>query len=138
MKTAFFSILSPHKHIPAHKGLYKGIIRSHLGLLIPGQPGDCVMRLKDQYIHWKEGKAVVFDDTYDHEVWNNSDEVRVVLLVDVIRPFNGPLSVINNAIVNLIGNSSYTKDAKKKYDKWEDDFYRSIGKTPITRSSSGG
>lgn len=128
MKTAFFSVLSPRKHIPAHKGIFKGIIRSHLGLIIPGQPGDCVMRIEKENICWQEGKAVVFDDTYEHEVWNNTDEIRVVLLVDVIRPFRKPLSFINNAIVRLIGNSSYVKEAMLNHKKWEAEFYRAKNK----------
>ncbi|MEO7294111.1 MAG: aspartyl/asparaginyl beta-hydroxylase domain-containing protein [Ginsengibacter sp.] len=123
MKTAFFSVLSPRKHIPAHKGIFKGIIRSHLGLIIPGNPGDCLMRIEKEHINWQEGKAVIFDDTYEHEVWNNTDEIRVVLLVDVKRPFKFPLSIINNAIITLIGNSSHAGEAKKNHRLWENNFY---------------
>lgn len=123
IKTAFFSILSPYKHIPAHKGIFKGLIRSHLGLIIPGQPGDCVMRIEKENIHWQEGKVVVFDDTREHEVWNNTGEIRVVLLLDVMRPFKKPLSYINNAIVSLIGNSSYVKEALKNHQLWENRFH---------------
>lgn len=127
MKTAFFSVLSPHKHIPAHKGIFKGLIRSHLGLIIPGKQGDCVMRIDKENICWQPGKAVVFDDTYEHEVWNNTGELRVVLLLDVIRPFKSPLSWINNTIINLIGNSSYVKEAMKNHEKWENKFYTHVG-----------
>lgn len=124
MKTAFFSVLSPHKHIPAHKGIYKGLIRSHLGLIIPGRPGDCLMRISGQNIYWQEGKAVVFDDTYEHEVWNHTDEIRVVLLLDVVRSFRkGFLSFLNRKIVNLIGQSSYVKEAMENHRKWEEKFY---------------
>lgn len=126
MKTAFFSVLSPHKHIPAHKGIYKGIIRSHLGLIIPGKVGDCIMRIEKEYIYWQEGKVVVFDDTFDHEVWNNTSETRVVLLIDVVRPFKSPLSYLNNSIVKLIGNSSYVKEAIQNHKKWETDFYSGL------------
>jgi len=126
MKTAFFSILSPHKHIPAHKGLFKGFIRSHLGLIIPGQTNDCVMRIENEQINWKEGKVVVFDDTFEHEVWNNTDETRVILLIDVIRPFKFPLSFINNAIVYLIGTSSFVKESMKKHKLWETRFHSSL------------
>ncbi|HSN10371.1 MAG TPA: aspartyl/asparaginyl beta-hydroxylase domain-containing protein [Hanamia sp.] len=125
MKTAFFSILSPHKHIPVHKGIFKGIIRSHLGLIIPGNPGDCVMRIDNEKISWQEGKVIVFDDTFEHEVWNNTNEKRVVLLIDTIRPFKFPLSIINNTIINLIGNSSYVREAIQNNKKWEAGFYLS-------------
>lgn len=123
MMTAFFSVLSPYKHIPAHKGIFKGLIRSHLGLIIPGKPGDCVMRIEKERIYWQEGKSVVFDDTYEHEVWNNTDKIRVVLLLDVIRPFDKRLAIINNLILKLIGNSSYVKEAKKNHEAWEKRFH---------------
>lgn len=123
MKTVFFSILSPNKHIPSHKGIFKGIIRSHLGLIIPGKPGDCVMRIEKENINWEEGKVVVFDDTYEHEVWNNTNETRVVLLVDVVRPYKFLLSFINKCIIHLIGNSSYAKEATKNHRLWEESFY---------------
>lgn len=124
MKTAFFSLLSPHKHIPAHKGIFKGLIRCHLGLIIPGNPGDCRMRIEKDNIFWEEGKAVVFDDTYEHEVWNNTEEVRVVLLLDVVRPFRpGLMSFLNRKIVGLIGQSSYVKEAMENHQRWEKEFY---------------
>lgn len=125
-KTAFFSVLSPHKHIPTHKGVFKGLIRSHLGLIIPGEPGDCSMRIENEQIYWEEGKVVVFDDTYEHEVWNNTGETRVVLLIDVIRPFKFPLSIINETLVKMIGNSSYVKEAMKNHELWETRFHTSI------------
>jgi aspartyl/asparaginyl beta-hydroxylase (cupin superfamily) len=123
MKTAFFSILSPGKHIPAHKGVFKGLIRSHLGLIIPGKKGDCLMRIDNQKIFWEEGKAVVFDDTYEHEVWNNSNQVRVVLLIDIVRPFKTPLAAINRGIINIISKSFFVKNAQKNYQEWEDKYY---------------
>jgi len=120
--TAFFSILHPGKHIPAHKGLFKGIVRSHLGLIVPGKNGECRMKLDNQMLHWKEGKVFVFDDTYRHEVWNDSDGARVVLLIDTIRPFKKPFSKINRGIINLITGSSHVKDAEDRHQKWEDKF----------------
>ncbi len=107
--TAFFSILHPGKHIPAHKGLYKGIIRSHLGLVVPGKQGECRMQLDKQTLYWEERKAFVFDDTYRHEVWNESNGVRVVLLIDSMRPFKKPFSQINKSIIDLITGSSHVK-----------------------------
>lgn len=120
--TAFFSILHPGKHIPAHKGLFKGILRSHLGLIVPGKKGECRMLLEKQILHWEEGKAFVFDDTYLHEVWNDSDGIRVVLLIDTIRPFNKPYSQINKSIIKLITGSSHVKEAAGHHREWEAKF----------------
>lgn len=122
--TAFFSILHPHKHIIPHKGLFKGIIRSHLGVIIPGKKGECRMRLGNQMLLWKEGEAFVFDDTYTHEVWNDSDNIRVVLLIDIKRPFKTPFAQINNGIIKLITGSSHVKEATGYHQEWEAKFNR--------------
>lgn len=121
--TGFFSILYPGKHIPAHKGIFKGIVRTHLGLIIPGKPGDCRMRVGKQMIHWQNGKAVFFDDTYNHEVWNDSDGIRVVLLIDTVRPYSKLFSKINHSIIKGITNSVYVKQAFKKNEDWEKTYY---------------
>ncbi len=68
MKTAFFSILSPGKHIPEHRGLYKGFLRYHLGLMVPEPRSQCWIRVNGQQAVWEEGKSMMFDDTYPHEV----------------------------------------------------------------------
>lgn len=81
------------------------------------------MRIDNQKILWEEGKAVVFDDTYEHEVWNNSNQVRVVLLIDIIRPFKTPLAAINKGIINIISKSFFVKYAQKNYQEWEDKYY---------------
>jgi len=122
--TAFFSILHPKKHIPAHKGLFKGIIRSHLALIIPGKEGECRMNLDKQTLQWEQGKVLVFDDTYTHEVWNDSEEIRVVLLIDTIRPFKSPFSKINKGILDLIIGSSHVKDATNAHREWEAKYHK--------------
>ena len=86
------------------------------------------MRIENREIHWKEGEMVVFDDTYDHEVWNDTDKTRVVLLIDVVSPFRGPLAWINRGIVTLIGKSSFVTEAMKKHLEWEKQFYSRLGK----------
>lgn len=82
--TAMFSILEPRKRIPPHYGFYKGIYRYHLGMIIPKE-GDCYLINGGDKYFWKEGEGVLFDDTFQHEVWNKSNELRVVLFCDVYR-----------------------------------------------------
>ena len=69
MKSAMFSILAPHKHIPEHRGMYKGVLRYHLGLIVPGPEGSCRIRVGNDVRCWKEGKSLIFDDSHPHEVW---------------------------------------------------------------------
>jgi beta-hydroxylase len=119
MKTAMISILSPRKHIPAHRGPYKGVLRYHLGLIVPEDAESCRIRVGGDHRHWEEGRSMVFDDTFDHEVWNDTDETRVVLFVDVMRPLPFPESAINEGIVSAIGLSPFVLDAKRNQQAWE-------------------
>jgi aspartyl/asparaginyl beta-hydroxylase (cupin superfamily) len=119
MTTAMFSILSPRKHILDHRGPYKGVLRYHLGLIVPRDAEACRIRVGDDIRHWEEGKSIVFDDTYNHEVWNDTDETRVVLFVDVLRPLPAPESTINSLIVKAIGWSPFVLDAKRNQEAWE-------------------
>jgi ornithine lipid ester-linked acyl 2-hydroxylase len=122
MTTAMFSILSPRKHILDHRGPYKGVLRYHLGLIVPSEAELCRIRVGEDIRHWEEGKSMVFDDTFNHEVWNDTDETRVVLFVDVLRPLPAPWSHINRLIVKAIGYSPFVLDAKRNQEAWETRF----------------
>ena len=119
MKTAMFSILSPRKHIFDHRGPYKGVLRYQLGLIVPRDKEACRIRVGDDFRHWEEGASMIFDDTFNHEVWNDTDETRVVLFVDVLRPLPFPESAINSFIVKAIGWSPFVLDAKRNQRAWE-------------------
>ena len=119
MTTAMFSILSPRKHILDHRGPYKGVLRYHLGLIVPKDAPSCRIRVGEDFRHWEEGGSMIFDDTFNHEVWNDTDETRVVLFVDVLRPLPEPLSTLNRLIVKAIGYSPFVLDAKRNQEAWE-------------------
>ncbi|WP_088241893.1 aspartyl/asparaginyl beta-hydroxylase domain-containing protein [Calothrix rhizosoleniae] len=120
MKTAFFSILFPGKHIPEHRGPYKGVIRCLLGLKIPEQKEKCRIRVGDEARFWEEGKAMIFDDSFPHEAWNETNDMRVVLFLDVMRPMNFPLSFINSLVMKLIAISPYIQDAYNLQKQWDE------------------
>jgi len=124
MTTAMFSILSPHKHIPPHGGPYKGVLRYHLGLMVPEPADQCGIRVGDDVRHWREGGSLVFDDTWEHEAWNRTDGTRVVLFVDFKRPLAGAAKVLNEAVLKLIGFSPFIQDAKARHNAWEKRFER--------------
>jgi ornithine lipid ester-linked acyl 2-hydroxylase len=106
MKSAMFSILAPRKHIPEHRGMYKGVLRYHLGLIVPGAEGSCRIRVGNDVRSWKEGKSMIFDDSHPHEVWSDSDSSRVVLFVDFLRPVFFPASLLNRLIIWMIARTS--------------------------------
>ena len=132
MKTAMFSILSPRKHILDHRGPYKGVLRYHLGLIVPSDAEACRIRVGDDIRHWQEGKSMVFDDTFNHEVWNDTDETRVVLFVDVLRPLPFPESLINRLIVAAIGYSPFVLDAKRNQEAWEKRYSERVRARALT------
>jgi len=123
MSTAFFSILAPGKRIPPHRGPYKGVIRYHLALKVPRRASQCRIRVGDQWRHWRTGRSLVFDDTVEHEVRNDTHSERVVLFVDVLRPLPPVWDKVNRAVVAAIGASPYVRDAVKRQAEWERDVY---------------
>jgi ornithine lipid ester-linked acyl 2-hydroxylase len=113
--TAFFSVLDPHQEITPHWGYYKGFLRYHLGVKIPHDNvnGECWLRVNSdraqnaqqdkalivngEKYYWKNGEGIIFDDNYLHDAANESDEVRVVLWLDLRRkmPFYvAPLNLL--------------------------------------------
>ncbi len=134
MSTAMFSILSPRKHILDHRGPYKGVLRYHLGLIVPEDAEACRIRVGEDVRHWQQGRSMVFDDTFNHEVWNDTDETRVVLFVDVLRPLPEPESTLNRLIVKAIGYSPFVLDAKRNQEAWERRFRERRGKRASSAS----
>ena len=124
LHTAFFSILSPRKHIPAHRGPFCGVLRYHLGLLIPEPTEQCRIRIGTQTTHWEEGKSLIFDDTYNHEVWNDTDGFRVVLFVDFARPMKSPYNKFLHWLLKAAANTPLLKEAGDKQKNWEKKFYK--------------
>jgi ornithine lipid ester-linked acyl 2-hydroxylase len=122
MKTAFFSIFQPGKHLPPHRGPYKGVLRLHLGLLVPEPREKCGIRVGSEVRHWEEGKVMIFDDTFQHEAWNKTDGVRVVLFVDLVRPMRFPANLVNWAMTWAIALSPFVLGSAGGYLRWERRF----------------
>jgi aspartate beta-hydroxylase len=81
--SAVFSILDAKTRIPPHSGVNNTRLIVHLPLIIP--PG-CGFRVGGETREWQPGKAFVFDDTIEHEAWNDSDEPRAVMIFDIWNP----------------------------------------------------
>jgi ornithine lipid ester-linked acyl 2-hydroxylase len=122
MTTAFFSILSPHKKIPPHRGPWRGVIRYHLALKIPEPAENCGISVGGEVAHWVEGKSLVFDDGYEHYAWNGTDGTRVVLFMDVLRPLSGPGGWLNRGLIKVIAFSPFVRDGKARHLDWEKRF----------------
>jgi len=114
LKMAMFSILAPKSHIPPHRGPYKGLLRYHLGLMIPQPSSSCRIRVADEIRSWEEGRSLIFDDSHDHEAWNDSDFDRVILFVDFLRPLPFPLSALNRLASWQISKMPFVTDAVRR------------------------
>lgn len=113
LKTAFFSILPAQTKIDGHYGPYNGVLRYHLGVKIPNQSGQCGIRVHNDIRHWQTGDSLIFDDSYHHEAWNDSDEVRVVLFVDFIRPMKSPFDRFNAFFYEKLVNQKFNQRFKQ-------------------------
>jgi aspartyl/asparaginyl beta-hydroxylase (cupin superfamily) len=81
--TAMFSALEPRTRIPRHTGSSNVRLIVHLPLVLPGPAG---FRVGNETREWEVGRAWVFDDTIEHEAWNDADETRVILIFDIWNP----------------------------------------------------
>jgi beta-hydroxylase len=105
-----FSYMEPHTHILPHHGYTRMVLRCHLPLIVPDS-SLCGIRVGTETRHWEEGKLIIFDDSFEHESWNKSDEQRVILMFDIPNP--------------LWGYSAY-EISKYKIENLEDPFLLSF------------
>jgi aspartyl/asparaginyl beta-hydroxylase (cupin superfamily) len=89
VRTALLSKLGPGTVLGAHRGwadLSNHILRTHLGLIVPGDGAQCGTWVQGEVRHHAEREIIVFDDSLLHKAFNETEEERVVLIVDVARP----------------------------------------------------
>lgn len=83
---ASFNLLEPHTTIKPHYGDTNAIVRCHMGLVIPGAAPKCAFRVREDVRSWEEGRLLMFCDAHQHTAWNNTDQRRYILVLDVMRP----------------------------------------------------
>ena len=132
IKQAFFSILYPNQYIYPHRGYFRGFLRYHLGVIVPSNNADkkCWLRVDDQAMgkskdydkddmkdaeiyHWKNGEGVLFDDNYLHDAANESNEIRVVLWIDVVRKFPFWFDWLNKSLLFIAYRTKKVKEIAK-------------------------
>lgn len=124
IRSAFFSILEPGKRIPLHTGPYNGVLRLHLGLVVPEPADQCWIEVGGERYSWREGRAVVFDDLYPHQVHNNTPGLRAVLFVDFERPCRVPVKWLNRLVLRAAPFTDEIRRGKANHDAWEKGYYR--------------
>ena len=112
--TCAVSVLQDGVHIPIHVGYYKGIMRYMIPVVVPKDRENVFLCVNELKYCWTEGVGVLWDDTYPHKVYNNTDEIRVVIYMDVVRPLRWGLNSLNLFIIWLACNSKIVKDEIKR------------------------
>ena len=77
------------------------------------------MLVGDRFVRWTEGETLVFDDTHTHEVWNDTDRTRIVLLIQFERPLRQPGRMIAWLFLWLVRHSAFVKEARDNFASWE-------------------
>ena len=121
--SAYISVLGPRTYLNPHKGPWSGILRMHLGTIIP-KKGYCALIVEGEDHVWQEGKTVLFDDTYEHMAVNSSDEARAVVFLDIMRPLPQPWKALNWLTLRLSLLTPYIISAYWRHRKWQKQFFK--------------
>lgn len=119
LHNAIFSIFRPGKSVPRHRGFYNGVLRVHLGLLVPERALMCGLEVDEELRHWQEGEAFVFDDCHPHRAWNHSRGIRVVLLLDVLRPLPWRVQWLNRLTLAVLKRLHFGREVRQRLTDWE-------------------
>lgn len=97
LNAVMFAMLPPGSRLGAHRDPFAGSLRYHLGLVTPNSD-DCYISVDGEHYSWRDGEAVVFDETYIHSAYNHTDQNRIILFCDIERPLKWRLArIINRA-----------------------------------------
>lgn len=135
---AFFSALAPRTHVAKHHGPTNKKLRCHLPLIVPpvsaGGDASCRLRVGEETIQVREGECFVFDDSFEHEAWNDDPEQsRVVLIVDVWHP---DLSAAERKFLGFLRNAQLRSDKQRCEAAGDGDNFFSIIQQAHERSSA--
>jgi beta-hydroxylase len=109
VKGAMFALLPPRARLGKHRDPFAGSLRYHLGLATPNSE-DCWIEVDGQRRSWREGEVMIFDETFVHEVRNETDKHRLILLCDVERPLQAPMGAINRWMMRRVMGATVTQN----------------------------
>jgi beta-hydroxylase len=93
-------------------------LRFHFGVQVPPPDGRCRIRVGNETRTWRDGGCLFFDDTFRHEVWNESEQDRVILFVDFLRPLPFPVSLLNRLVLRWLARPSIKNPSLDTLVSW--------------------
>ena len=129
--SAYISVLGPKTYLNPHRGPWSGILRMHLGVVVPGH-NECTLIVEKEPYHWKEGEVVLFDDSYEHMAINNTNEPRAIVFLDIMRPLPQPWKFLNWLCLKLALLTPYVINGYFKHRKWQKRFFKTDASNPYT------
>jgi beta-hydroxylase len=137
VKGAMFALLGPNSYLTPHRDPFAGSLRYHLGL-VTANSDACFISVDGERYAWKDGEAVLFDETYIHFVENNTDVTRIILLCDVERPLRARLmQAVNRWVSRSIVAASSTQNVEDEPVGALNRFYGRIYHPIATRVKRG-
>ncbi|MBC7696040.1 MAG: aspartyl/asparaginyl beta-hydroxylase domain-containing protein [Burkholderiales bacterium] len=109
-----FNLLEPKAVIKTHCGDTNAIIRCHLGLIIPEENNNCALKVNNEIRNWQQGKVIGFTDAYDHEAWNKTNQKRIIMLFDVLKP---EFLTSKNKVCSIVLASLYIQQIANYFPK---------------------
>jgi beta-hydroxylase len=137
VKGAMFALLGPNSYLTPHRDPFAGSLRYHLGL-VTANSDACFISVDGERYAWKDGEAVLFDETYIHFVENNTDVTRIILLCDIERPLRARLmQAVNRWVSRSIVAASSTQNVEDEPVGALNRFYGRIYHPVATRVKRG-
>lgn len=119
--TANFSVMEAGGHIPRHWGMTKGMLTYHLALQAPRDWQKARMHVEEgetlHVLHWRDGESFLFDDMFNHEVWNETEDDRYILLIQIKRPCRFWGNLIQNIFLRGVRHSRFVKDIRDAIER---------------------
>lgn len=86
---------------------------------MPRAAAACHIEVGGIDAHWRQNKELMFDDTWPHEVWNDTDELRCVLLIQIKRPVRWPGRLFSDLFLAAVRRTAFVQDARRNLGAWE-------------------
>lgn len=129
--SALWSVLEPGAELPEHAGGNAGVLRYHLGV---ATNDDTALRVADTVVPYREGAAVLFDDTTRHAAWNRGATRRVTLFCELLRPLPAPASWRNRAVQHALARDRRYRLAPTRAAEWHHALNRGHPRDDVART----